>query len=62
MKAEWEKLYRSALMERNSELKQLRIESAHKAVIWRIKQTTDIEEVRKLHRAMEVLSHLRDPV
>jgi hypothetical protein len=47
MKAEWEKVYRSAPMERNSVLKQLRVEKAHKAVARRIRKTTDNSERRK---------------
>ena len=62
MKEDWEKLYRSVLMERNSVLQQLRIEEAYKAVIGRIKETDDTGERQKLDRAVEMLNLLRSRI
>jgi hypothetical protein len=60
MKSDWEKLYRSVLMERDPTLKQLRAEKAHKAVTSRIKETDDNGERQRLNRALEMLNLLRN--
>jgi hypothetical protein len=62
MKEDWERLYRSVLVERNSVLQQLRIEEAYKAVIRRIKETDDTDERQKLDRAIEMLNLLRNRI
>lgn len=62
MKEDWEKLYRSVLVERNPTLRRLRITAAQKAVMRRIKGTGDTGERRKLDRAIEMLSLLRSRV
>jgi len=62
MKEDWEKQYRSVLMERNPTLQQLRIEEAYKAVIRRIKETDDTAERQKLDRAIDMLNILRNRI
>lgn len=62
MKEDWEKLYRSVLVERNPTLRQLRITAAQKAVMRRIKETADTGERRKLDRVIEMLGLLRSRV
>lgn len=49
-------------MERNSTLRQLRIEVAYKAVIRRIEETEDHGERPKLDRAIEMLNLLRNQI
>ena len=60
MKENWERLYRSVLVERNSTLRQLRIRSAYRAVMRRIKETADIGERKRLDRAIVMLNSLRN--
>jgi hypothetical protein len=60
MKEDWEKLYRSVVVERNPTLKQWRIEAAYKAVKRRIKEAADTAERQKLDRAIEMLNLLRN--
>jgi hypothetical protein len=61
-KEDWQRKYRSALMDRNSVLQQLRIEAAYKAVKRRIKETDDTGERQKLNRAIEMLNLLRNQI
>jgi hypothetical protein len=61
-KEDWQRKYRSALVERNSVLQQQRIEEAYAALIRRIKETDDIGERQKLDRAIEMLNLLRNRI
>ena len=62
MKEDWERLYRSVLMERNPTLQQLRIEDTYKAVILRVKETADSGERQRLDRAIKMLNTLRNRI